>query len=311
MSAFIDRLAAAAPLFVLIFVGYAITRWGRWPKVVGDALTRFVFGLALPAFLFSTLSDFSHLPPVDLRLLIAFFGGALLVFVLGRVFVARLLRLDGVSASVFALGGIFSNNVILGLPLARVTLGDAAIPSVALVLIFNSLILWTLVTVSVEWARHGELSAKGFVKTAQGVLANPLIIAIFVGAAWGLTGWRLPALVAAPLSMLANVATPTALVALGMGLAEYDIGKEVGASLAVCAMKLLVCPLVVWLLARLLHLPKLETEVVVLLASMSMGVNVYLMSRQFQAFEAPTATGMVLSTVLAAVTTPLILAWMA
>jgi len=310
MSAFLDRLAATAPLFVLIFVGYAITRWGRWPKVVGDALTRFVFGLALPAFLFSTLSDFSHLPPVDLRLLIAFFGGALLVFLLGRVLVARLLRLDGVSASVFALGGIFSNNVILGLPLARVTLGDVAIPSVALVLIFNSLILWTLVTVSVEWARHGELSAKGFVKTAQGVLANPLIIAIFAGTAWGLTGWRLPALVTAPLAMLANVATPTALIALGMGLAEYDLRKGIGASLAVCAMKLLVCPLVVWLLASLLHLPKLETEVVVLLASMSMGVNVYLMSRQFQAFEAPTATGMVLSTALAVVTTPIILAWM-
>jgi malonate transporter len=58
-----------------------------------------------------------------------------------------------VSQSVFALGGVFSNNVMLGLPLAKVSLGEAAVPSVALVLVFNALILWTLVTVS--WSGRG------------------------------------------------------------------------------------------------------------------------------------------------------------
>ena len=45
----------------------------------------------------------------------------------------------------------------------------------------------------------------------------------------------------------------------------------------------------------------------VLLASMSVGVNVYLMAREFRALEGPVATSMVLTTVLAAVTTPLVL----
>ena len=66
--------------------------------------------------------------------------------------------MDGISQSVFAMGGIFSNNVLLGLPIAQVTLGETALPAVSLVLVFNSLVLWTLVTLSVEWARHRELS---------------------------------------------------------------------------------------------------------------------------------------------------------
>ena len=123
---------------------------------MAESLSQFVFSVALPAMLFRLMSDFSKLPPVDVRLLIAFFGGCLIVFVIGRLIAWKLFALDGVSQSVFALGGVFSNNVLLGLPLAKVALGDAAVPSVALVLVFNALILWTLVTVSVEWAQHGR-----------------------------------------------------------------------------------------------------------------------------------------------------------
>lgn len=307
MQLFLDRLGAAGPLFVLIFAGYAIVRWANWPKSVADALTRFVFSLALPALLFHTMSDFSSLPPVDARLLIAFFGGALLVFVLGRVLAASVFRLDGVSGSVFALGGIFSNNMMLGLPLAKATLGQAALASVALVLVFNALILWTLVTVSVEWARHGEFSLQGFAKTLRSVITNPIVAAILAGSAWGLTGWPLPHLVAEPLAMVSHAAAPMSLLVLGMGLAEYRVTEGLRQSLAVCALKLLVLPAVVWLLAWALGLPPLETQVVVLLSSMAMGVNVYLMSRQFKAFEAPTAAALVLSTALAALTTPVML----
>ncbi|NSL56624.1 AEC family transporter [Uliginosibacterium aquaticum] len=307
MQLFLDRLAAASPLFVLIFAGYAIVRWGGWPRSVADALTRFVFGLALPALLFHTMSDFSKLPAVDARLLIAFFGGALIVFVLGRVMAARIFHLDGVSGSIFALGCIFSNNVMLGLPLAKATLGDAALPSVALVLVFNALTLWTLVTVSIEWAQHGEFSVKGFAKTARSVITNPIVAAIVSGTLYGLTGLPLPHLVAQPLAMVGAAATPMALVVLGMGLAEYSVREGLTQSLTVCLMKLIVLPLVVGLLAWGLGLPKMETQVVVLLSSMAMGVNVYLMSRQFKVFEAPTAAGMVLSTLLAAVTTPVVL----
>ncbi len=130
------------------------------------------------------------------------FGSCLIVFVLGRLVARHLFRLDGVAGSVFALGGIFSNNVMLGLPIAGVMLGEAAIPSVALVLVFNGLILWTLVTVSIEWARNGSPTLSGFAKTARSVLTNPLIVGILSGTLFSLTGLPLPAFVDRPISML-------------------------------------------------------------------------------------------------------------
>ena len=171
MQNFARILALTAPLFLLVLLGYTLTRWGRWPKPVADALTRFVFSVAIPALLFRLMSDFSRLPPVDARLLIAYFGACMLVFLLGRLIAARLFRMDGVAQAIFGLGGIFANNVMLGIPLAKVTLGEQSLPVISLVLVFNALVLWTLVTVSVEWARHRALSWSGYVQAAKAVLA--------------------------------------------------------------------------------------------------------------------------------------------
>lgn len=307
MPTFLHHITLAAPLFVLVFVGFGLMYWGRWPKTVSEALSRFVFTVALPALLFHLMSDLSKLPPVDGRLLIAFFGSCLIVFAIGRLVASQFFKLDGVSQSVFALGGVFSNNVLLGLPLAKVALGDAALPSVALVLVFNALTLWTLVTVSIEWARHGSFSLDGFAKTAKGVATNPIVAAIVLGALFGLTGLQMPSIVEQPLSMLSQAAAPMALIALGMGLAEFDVRLGWRQSVVICALKLIVQPLTVWWLARLLGLPPMETKVVVLLGSIAVGANVYLMSRQFKVMEGPVAASLVLSTALASITTPLVL----
>ena len=125
------------------------------------------------------------------------------------------------------------------------------------------------------------------------------------------TGLALPRFVDETLGMIAQAAAPMALIALGMGLAEYGVREGWRISVAVSVVKLIVSPLVVWGLAWLLGLPRMETQVVVLLSSMSVGANVYLMSRQFKALEGPTASSLVLSTALAAVTTPLVLSLMA
>jgi len=311
VSTFVHHLELSAPLFLLVLAGYLLAASGRWPKTVSDALAKFVFAVAVPALLFSLMSDFSKLPPVDARLLIAFFGGCLIVFVLGRLVGLWLFGLNGVQQSVFALGGIFANNVLLGVPIVKATLGEAAMPSVALVLVFNALTLWTLVTVSVEWARHGELSLRGFGNTLRSVLTNPIVASVLVGAAFGMSGLPLPAVIGTPLSLLGGSAVPLSLIVLGMGLAEYGIRSGWREAAAITAIKLVAQPLVVWALASALGLPPVETQAVVLLAALAVGVNVYLMAREFDVLQGPVAASMVMSTALSALTVPLTLSLLA
>lgn len=308
MSAFLHYLTLLAPMFGLSALGYALGKLPPWRPSWSRTLSKLVFAVPLPALLISLLSDLSTMPPVDARLLLAFFGSCFIVFGIGRVVAKLAFGLDGVGQSVFALGGVFSNNVLLGVPLARVALGPEAMPSVALILVFNAFTLWTLVTVSIEWARNGSFSLAGLGSMLRGVLTNPIILAILTGTLLGLSGMRLPAPATLVLSALGSVAGPLALVVLGLGISEYGVRQGLWQGLAITGLKLLVQPLVIWGLALALGLPPLERHAIVLLGSLSVGVNVYLVATQFDTLKGAVASSMVLSTALAAITTPLLLA---
>ena len=100
---------------------------------------------------------------------------------------------------------------------------------------------------------------------------------------------------------------PLSLIALGMGLARYGIRSGVRISIGIAVLKLFVNPALVLLLALALRLPLIETQAIVLMAGVPVAANVYLMARQFGALEGPVAGSLVLSTVLGAVTVPVML----
>jgi malonate transporter and related proteins len=310
MTVFLEYFFLAAPLFGIVLAGYLLALWPRWPKRWTALASKLVFNVALPAMLFHLMSGMGSMPPVKVGVLLAFFGGCLLVFVLGRVIAARFFKLDSTAQSVFAMGGIFSNNVLLGLPMVKIALGAAAVPSAALIIVFNAFTLWTLVSISIEWSKHGSFTAKGIGKMALGVITSPLVAGIVFGTLFGLSGLTMPALVDHVLDWVSSLAAPGALLILGMGLVQYGVRSGWQHSVAISTLKLVVFPLTVWLLAALLDLPPIETKAIVLLASMSVGANVYLMSMQFQTMQSAIASGMVLSTAAAAITTPVLLTLM-
>lgn len=308
MSAVAQLALLTAPLFVLVGVGYGLARFGGWTGSVADALARFVFSVAVPALLFRLMAGFESLPAVDARLLVAYFGATFIVYGLAIVAARALFALDGAGASVFGMGSVFANTVLLGVPLARVTLGEPAMPAISLVIVFNALVLWTLVTLSVEWARYRRASLAGFAATARGVVANPIVGSILAGTAFGFSGLTLPGWVAAALGMIADAAVPLSLIALGMSLCEYGVREGWRVSLAMTALKLVALPAAVWGAARLIGVPPLETQAITVLAAMPVGANVYLMSKAFGTLGAPVSSSIVLSTALAALTAPVVIA---
>ena len=308
MTAVSALVALTAPLFLLVALGYALARFGRGGAAASDALATFVFAVAVPALLFRLMIGFSTLPPVDPWLLAAYFGGCLAVYGVAFAVSRHAFGHDGATASVFGMGAIFANTVLLGVPLVTVTLGARALPAITLVIVFNAWVLWMLVTVSVEWARQRSASARALARTVREVALNPIVASIIAGTAFGFTGWSLPAFVDRTLALLADAAIPLSLVALGMGLAEYGVRDGWRESLAITAMKLVLQPLAVYALARALRLPPVETQAITVLAAMPVGANVYLMSKAFGTLGGPVAASIVLSTAAASLSTPVVIA---
>jgi malonate transporter len=92
----------SAPLFAMVLLGYLLGCWSGWQRRWTAWLSKLVMNVILPGLLFHTMSDLRSLPPVNARLLIAFFGGCGIVFLLGRLVAARVFKLDGASQSIFA-----------------------------------------------------------------------------------------------------------------------------------------------------------------------------------------------------------------
>lgn len=304
---FFERLAVAAPLFALVLVGAVVARVTPWPRHWTSALNKFVFAVPLPVLLFRAVSRIGGETQADPRLLVAFFGSCFLVFGLGWIFARRGLRMNGADSALVGIAAVFSNNGLLGVPLVHVLLGPEAMPAVAWIMTFNAVTLWTLVTVVVEGSRQGAVDWTSFRATLWRVASSPIVVGVGCGVVVAVTGLKLPDPLGTGLDHLSASAGPLALVALGLDVAHYDIRRGLGTALWICAFKLLVQPLVALGLCKLCGLGLLESQVVVLMTSLSVGVNVHLMAQHFDSQQAAVASALVLSTLLGAVTTPLVL----
>lgn len=272
-------------------------------------MNRFVFAGALPLVLFRAVSRVGGgQGSVDVRLLIGFFGSCFLVFALGYWTGKRVLRTTASGPAMMGIASVFSNNGLLGVPLVSVLLGPDAMPAVAWIMTFNAVTLWTLVTVVIEGSKREPADFRGLRRTVLKIAASPIVLGIGAGALVAGFGLTVPHPVAHWLDMASRTAGPLALLALGLDVANYEIKRELRAALWICGFKLVVQPVCAWVLCLVMELPTLETQVVVLLASLSVGVNVHMMAQHFGALQTAVASSLVLSTFLGALTTPLVLA---
>lgn len=306
LQAFATQFYALLPFFILIATGYILVRIFKWPSSFTDGLTRFLFNLAIPVMLFGVMSRFHTQEEVDPKLIIAYFGASFVLFFISKIYTKWILKLSPQEGAVFGIGGIFSNNVMIGIPLIMLFMGDEAIAVSALIISFNALLLWSLVSFAIEWAEHGSFSLKGLLLTFKGVLKNPIVIGIMLGLLVSYFRIPLPDFAGKTIGMFSNMVAPLSLLALGMGLAKYRLGANLKVSLNITFFKLILHPLIIWGAAILLGLPPFETKAIVILGSIATGMNVYLMALKFKVIEDATASSIILTTILSAITTPLI-----
>ena len=295
-------VASLTPVFLLIAAGYLAGRlqWIR-ESAVRD-LSNLVFLLLIPALLFRTMSGV-HVETLDLRPLLAYFPAALLL--LGVSIAWRGFNRTSV---VLALGGVFSNMVMIGITLVELAYGKAALVTLLTLVSVHALILLTVGSVVLELvvakeARAGGERAPHVLETAwsafKGALIHPIPLPIMSGLLFAQTGWALPAVVDKPLQLLGSAFGPIALVLVGVTLARTPLRGQLLPSLWITLSKNLVLPLLVGLSAWGVGITGLPLTVMVVAAALPMGANVFLFAQRYEVAQETTTAAMGVSTVLA------------
>jgi len=298
-------LSAVLPIFALILAGWLARRTGALgPHATGE-INRFVVYLALPALLFDIVAGAR---PQDLwqPAFVASFGlGAAAVFVLAVVLRQGRPR-HFADATIDGLNAAYSNAGFIGIPLALAVLGRDALVPALIATIMTVCVLFAVAIVCVEIGLQAERHpARMLAKVARQLLRNPLLVAPALGALVLFSGLRVPAPAESFLKLLGGAASPCALVALGLFLAERRPGpdRSAGAATMLVALKLVAQPVVTWGLAtQVFGLAAPLVKTAVLLAALPTGTGPFMVAQFYRREAGLTSAVILASTVLSLAT---------
>ena len=294
-------IASLTPVFLLIALGVLAGRlnWIR-ESAVRD-LSNLVFFLLIPALLFRTMSAV-HVEALDLRPLAAYFPAALLL-----LFVMIAWRGFNRASIVMALGGVFSNLVMIGITLVELAYGKGALVTLLTLVSVHALILLTVGSVLLELAvareaREGGGRVPHVLETAwtafKGALIHPIPLPILSGLLFAQTGWQLPVVLDRPLQLLGSAFGPMALVLVGVTLARTPLSGHLRQALWITWSKNLLMPLMVGFSAWAWGITGLPLTVMVVAAALPMGANMFLFAQRYEVAQGLTTAAMGLSTLL-------------
>ena len=276
-------LITVLPVFGMIMLGYGFSKLKIIDELAGKGISLFVFNVAIPALLFKTMATLNAQEAAPWSLWSAYFGGLAVTWILAA-FVSKFISSLNVSGGAAAsMASSFGNLALLGTPLALAHFGPTVAVPLGLILSIHAPILWFAATLHREMARHsGSFSLAGTGKELLSNLAkNAIVVALLAGTIWRLTGLGLNPIPEKMLAMLADASVPTALFALGTSLAGYSLRGSWDGMFTVIALKMLVMPILVFILGHyIFHLQPLWIEVAVLFAAMPTGANAFLFAQR-------------------------------
>ncbi|ONG52028.1 transporter [Pseudoroseomonas deserti] len=299
-------LTVVAPIFLLIGIGYVSAR-RRWISEAGlSGMTDFVFRLAMPCLLINGATT-PH--PNAGMTAFAFFAGCLATYALALAMSGTLLRMRLAEGGTFALNTAFGNTAMIGVPLVLAAYGQAGLSQMLAIVGLHSLILLPIGTVVGEIAHNARAPLLAILRaTALSVLKNPIVMAVLIGLVISLSGLPVPPVARRFLEMTGLAGPPVALFCLGASLIAFDARRDWPEALLGSALKLLLMPALVWLIAWLAGLSPLMTAVAVLAAGMPTGANAFFLARRYAAGADRSGATVLLSTILSVGTLAVLLA---
>jgi len=300
-------LYAVIPILLNAAVGYFLARREVFDQTFFSAFSRLTFRYFIPLLLFSSMARAELAPLDEIGLYwIAYFGPAIVLFLLVLLF----------ASSTISLSVTYANTVLIGIPLTLAAFGEAGLSRTLTIISANGLTLFTMVALTGGAAITASTAAStttrsvsriAFVRPLIDTIRNPIIVGLLLGAMVNFLAIPIFSPLFEAISLAGQAALPCALLILGASLATVNAEAIHEARLMVmlmCVLKLLISPLLVWLVAQwVVTLDPLTISVLVTLAACPCGINALPFARDERETRVVSAAIFV-STLLSIVTLP-------
>jgi len=297
MQATVSQLAV---LFILLALGYAGYKIKALTSETGRVLTKLILNITLPCtILFSVIGGQLQIAGAETFLFLLM---VILIYVIYFIIAeptARFLVKGKDARGLYKFMLVFSNVAFMGLPVSIAIFGSEAVFYVA---IFNipfwiASLSYGVMMIS---GKKGAFHPKAFLNPS--LLASLLVIPI------ALSGFRAPDIVLEAVRLTGNITTPASMIIIGVTLAQTPI-RDVFTQWRLYPLvfiKLVIIPLVVWLIFRSFIQSDLVLGVLVILSGMPTAAIAAMFAIEYKNNENTASSGVFLTTLLSGVTIPLI-----
>ncbi len=291
------------PIFALIIAGYFLRRKNILSVNACTELNRYVVWLALPALMIDVMINSSWSELYQPEFFYAFELGVFIIFF--GVLVFHWLKTKNLAnATVDATSASYANTGFIGLPLCALTFGaDKLGPAMIAAILTVS----ANFAVSIIFIEASSQSGKSLWITLRNVAVslckNPLIVAPVIAGILCASGVQLPYGAAQSIRLLGASASPCALVATGLFLAQRQESTSPVIAIELVVFKLVIQPLIVWYLAfQVFTMPPLWAKSAVILSALPTGTGPFMLAELYGKGGGIASRTIFLSTVLGIVT---------
>ncbi len=285
------------PVFMVIASGYFLVWRGLFPVTGIDGVLRFAQGFAVPCLLFQAIANIDLSSSFDPALLGSFYGGATICFALGMTGARVLFQRDWEDCVAIGFCCLFSNSVLLGLPITERAYGpDALVGNYALIAFHSPFCYGLGITVMEIVRNRGQSGVQLLRSVTKAMFSNALVIGIALGFAVNFSGLPIPRVIDDALSLIVRAALPAALFALGGVLYQYRPEGDMKAIAMVCIIMLIVHPALVWVFGSATGLDGDFFRSGVLTAAMAPGFNAYIFANMYGRARRVAASSVLIAT---------------
>lgn len=298
-------LETVVPIFAFVAIGWTLAVTRTIGPHAADGLAIVAGAVGIPMLIFRTIvfADFGAVSPWALWA--CYFPAAAISWAIGHLVTARVFDRDARTAVVGGMGAAFANTAFVGLPLAQKAYGDHGALIVTLIISVHMPIMMTAATLMMTRA-SGSDAPGGVFRTVWRILkalsTNPIVLGIFAGLAFRFFALKPTGVALKTVQSIAEMASPVALLSLGMSMHFRGIRGDVAPSLAISTLKLVAMPALVLATCRLVGLDAADTGPLVVVAGVPAGINVFMLASQFGAGQRLGAGVVALTTALGVLT---------
>lgn len=279
-------------VMVVVTIGFIVGKVFDIQRKTLSSLTLYVF---LPAFVFRGLY-FSELSYGEMLSLVgANISLTVSLFVI-TLLIGFILKLPDWKKSALTMGTLFINVHNMGIPVVIFAFGEQAMGSAVVTGVMGTIIINTL---GVYIASRGT---NNLLDSLYSIMKMPVLYAVVIALTLNALNVELPGPVINPVTLLAGAAIPTILILLGTQLAAFSGINSLPLIAGGSILRLLVSPLLAFLIAFLFGLPQEISRVFITQMAMPTAVNALILAVEFNG-DTDTMAGIIFATTVLSVLT--------